>query len=316
MNAQKFWVNVAFDVMTLNALSLGKTAISGLWSAGTEALGETFARESMTEGAQMARAHCFPAGTKVLLASGQKKSIEDVHAGDLVISVDPQSGTKDVRTVLASFKSGADHLVRLKVRGTGGDIASIESTAQHLYWTVARGWVPAERVTVADDLYGADDSVVEVVGNDSIGESTATYNLEVDAFHSYFVFAGPIPVLVHNGTPPNLYEIVKMDGSSTPVSPFQRHELLQRAWAVHNGKVDLLSKNLGLALDRATHIQVNQLQAAAGLHDPAVLKGMAPEVNIHMNADILSHVGLPGQVVEDAMHATYSNAQKVGLLCP
>jgi hypothetical protein len=47
-------------------------------------------------------------------------------------------------------------------------------------------------------LRTADGTTVEIEGNRSYEQSALTYNLTVEELHTYYVFAGNTPVLVHN----------------------------------------------------------------------------------------------------------------------
>jgi hypothetical protein len=105
-------------------------------------------------------------------------------------------------------------------------------------------------------------------------------------------------MLVHNADRLNPYEIVRM-GDSRPTGPgLQRHELLENGWFRHNGHAAKLRQSIGMALKTAQHRVVNGLQRMAGLHDPATLKGMDPELNMLLNADIMDCAGVPEEAIE------------------
>jgi hypothetical protein len=110
------------------------------------------------EYAQSLRA-CFTPGTKVLLASGELKNIEDVVVGDSVICVDGSE-----QKVQDHFKyPHRGRVVSLKVSGLPFELSS---TADHLYWVKPRTclrlqatanrkkfpslWMPAERIRPGD----------------------------------------------------------------------------------------------------------------------------------------------------------------------
>ncbi len=72
----------------------GGAVFGGFTGAGVGAL------SSVTD---VSRFGCFPAGTRVLMADGTAKPIEDVEAGDRVASVDPDTGRPATATVTATF---------------------------------------------------------------------------------------------------------------------------------------------------------------------------------------------------------------------
>jgi len=85
--------------------------------------------------------HCFPSGTKVLMADGTEKPIETVQEGDMVLS---HKGVPRKVTAVMSREVDED-LVELDVASTG----KVSSTSEHPYWVIPvekswcihnRGW--------------------------------------------------------------------------------------------------------------------------------------------------------------------------------
>ena len=92
------------------------------------------------------KAICFPAGTKVLTADGERP-IETVGRGEEVLSFD---GGIVVRRVVRSMVSPACEVLTLHTHR--GQIAS---TANHPFWVVGRGWVAASEVRLGDQILRA-----------------------------------------------------------------------------------------------------------------------------------------------------------------
>ncbi|MBO1336298.1 Hint domain-containing protein [Streptomyces sp. VRA16 Mangrove soil] len=81
----------------------------------------------------------FVPGTKVLMADGKKKAIEDVRKGEYVVAGDPETGNLQTRRMITPVSSeGSKLLVRLTVDvdGTKGAARSstITATANHPFW--------------------------------------------------------------------------------------------------------------------------------------------------------------------------------------
>ncbi len=78
------------------------------------------------------------------------------------------------------------------------DEGDIDTTTNHPFYVIGRGWVAAGDLAVGDEVYNLDGTTSVVLGSEIevLDEPVLVYNLEVEDFHSYFV--GCVPVLVHN----------------------------------------------------------------------------------------------------------------------
>jgi RHS repeat-associated protein len=145
--------------------------------------------------------NCFPPGTLVLMADGSKKSIETIQEGDEVLAQEPglENGPT-ARRVTGVQKNWTRRLFHVEVRDESGDAVSGEfaSTGEHPIWTKNRGWVHAKDLIAGDLLAQADGGSGTVSQITEEHASYNTYNLSVEAVHTFFVFAGSISVLVHN----------------------------------------------------------------------------------------------------------------------
>jgi len=146
----------------------------------------------------------FVPGTKVLMADGTTKAIEDVEPGDKVLASDPETGRTEVKTVTAEILGqGQKHLVRLTLTIETADgeqrTASLTATAGHLFWVAELGtWFEATDLTVGQRLKTSDKTVVRVTGIHRWDRTATVHNLTVADLHTYYVLAGATPVLVHN----------------------------------------------------------------------------------------------------------------------
>ena len=146
---------------------------------------------------------CFVAGTLVLTVDGNKP-IEEIQAGDLVYSTNPETGESEYKEVLRTFRKEADVIIHIFVNGE-----EIETTPTHPFW-VEDKWVSAKDLRAGDILTLADGSntTITKVYGEKLDEAVIVYNFEVEDFHTYFITSSEI--LVHNANC-NYYENVVND---------------------------------------------------------------------------------------------------------
>ncbi|WP_218134809.1 RNase A-like domain-containing protein [Amycolatopsis xylanica] len=136
----------------------------------------------------------FAASTQVLMADGRTKQISQIAVGDEVANSVPDSGVVEKRKVLAVNVTDSDReFVDLAVGAS-----TITTTAHHWFWNPAKhGWVDAGDLRAGDRVAtpGAD---AEVRATRAYSSTMRTYNLSVDAVHTFYVVAGNTPALVHN----------------------------------------------------------------------------------------------------------------------
>ncbi|MFB9201104.1 polymorphic toxin-type HINT domain-containing protein [Nonomuraea spiralis] len=144
----------------------------------------------------------FIPGTKVLMADGTAKRIEDVRIGDMVLASDPKTGRKYSKRVAGLVNSrGIKNLVRITV-GNGSDKAdAITATEAHPFWSPdLKQWIDAGRIQPGALLQTSAGSYVQVAAVSKWTDQDQTvYNLSIADIHTYHVnFRG---ILVHNSNP-------------------------------------------------------------------------------------------------------------------
>ncbi|MFJ9023679.1 DddA-like double-stranded DNA deaminase toxin [Streptomyces sp. NPDC102259] len=153
-------------------------------------------------------ANSFVPGTRVLMADGTTKPIEQVENGDKVLATDPETGETAVETVTAEIVGeGVKHLVKVTVAiGDGERTAQVTATEGHPFWVQELGeWVDATDLRSGEWLRTSAGTYVQVTAVERWTTQRATvHNLTVSDLHTYYVLAGTSPVLVHNcGSAPN-----------------------------------------------------------------------------------------------------------------
>ncbi len=133
------------------------------------------------------------------MADGSRQAIETVEVGDQVFATDPRTGKTQARTVENLIITGLDTSFNDLSIGTSSGIEGLTATHEHPFWSPSEGsWVRAEDLQVGMSLRTFDGRISTIKGNRSFTHHARTYNLTVDGLHTYYVFAGGTPVLVHN----------------------------------------------------------------------------------------------------------------------
>jgi hypothetical protein len=125
---------------------------------------------------------CFPAGTMLKTPTGWK-AVEEFRAGDAIVSR-PEYRPEATNTVrpVTRLLTRAGKILTLWVNGR-----VIETTHEHPWWVVGKGWTTANSLQVNDEFLTSDNRKVlleRIVDEDRY---LTVYNLEVEADHTYFV---------------------------------------------------------------------------------------------------------------------------------
>jgi hypothetical protein len=133
---------------------------------------------------------CLAAGTPAWTDRGAVP-IEQVRAGDRVLSQDPESGRLAYKPVLDTTIRPPAGLIRIDLKGH-----SLRTTGGHPFWVSGQGWVKASDLRPGMRLHTVSGSVdVDAAGT---ADSAETYNLVVADYHTYF--AGQEFALTHDNT--------------------------------------------------------------------------------------------------------------------
>ncbi|MFK3983490.1 polymorphic toxin-type HINT domain-containing protein [Micromonospora sp. NPDC050397] len=145
------------------------------------------------------KCHSFAPGTLVLMADGLKRPIEELREGDQVVATDPVTGKTEVREVTDTHTNQDRDLTDLALVVAGGDLRELKTTWHHPFWSEDRNeWVDAVDLRVGERLRGASRESVHVAAVRSYLGEKVMHDLTVAEIHTYHVFAGEAPVLVHN----------------------------------------------------------------------------------------------------------------------
>ena len=129
---------------------------------------------------------CFTAGTKILMADGTTKAIEDIRLGDLVSTfVNEHSNIKMTDKVTKIFN---------EISGGYLVINDQLNVTSHHRLLVNNKWMMAGEIKVGDYLRGQDGELVEVKKIETKSGRFTVYNFTTEATHTYIADG----VYVHN----------------------------------------------------------------------------------------------------------------------
>lgn len=166
-------------------------------------LGKLLGAGDEGEKAAEASAECrnsFTINTRVLLADGKTKPIQDIHVGDKISNAVPGSTKRETHTVTAVHVTHTDHhFDHIGVTDAHGHTSLIDVTSGHLIYDASNNaWTPAWKLKPGDRLQTPAGDTAVVTSVTAYTTTTTTYNLTIDGLHDYYVVAGDTPVLVHN----------------------------------------------------------------------------------------------------------------------
>ena len=153
---------------------------------------------------------CFVAGTLIATGDGFRP-IEEVRAGDVVLSWNEKSGEIGFNKVTQTFVRTADLIYGV----TYEDGTFIETTWNHRFYIKGRGWILAKDLREGDLSLTAssirgESRALKITNIIQDERDETVYNFEVSRDHTYFV--SEAGVLVHNDsylTNPSKFNIAK-----------------------------------------------------------------------------------------------------------
>ncbi|HEX3728144.1 MAG TPA: polymorphic toxin-type HINT domain-containing protein, partial [Pirellulales bacterium] len=143
---------------------------------------------------QVTSISCFPAGTPVQTVTGPM-AIEQIRAGECVLSQDPATGELAYKPVLATTVRPSSPLIAIRTAHE-----TIRATRGHPFWVSGVGWQMAKQLQAGQWLHSTSGPVqIESAVQQDQAEC---FNLVVADLNSYFV--GEDQILVHDNNLPQV----------------------------------------------------------------------------------------------------------------
>jgi len=149
---------------------------------------------------------CFPAGTKITMADGLEKNIEDVRVGDFIMSYDETQGKNVAAEVLELESPVRYHLYTL----TFEDGRTLRLTSEHPLYARGKGWASIDpeatyneneqavgKLEIGDDILDVGSSWAKILNItfEELPRGVQTYNLKkINGYRNFYADG----FLVHN----------------------------------------------------------------------------------------------------------------------
>ena len=244
---------------------------------------------------------CFVAGTTIQTLFGDVP-IEDVRAGDLVLSRDELTGEVAYKEVTQTFVTRPEALYHVEYDPDGDGPEgpeTISTTAPHPFWvideagTASGRWVTAADLAAGDGLLMGDGLHGEVLGlrvERAAADATfTTYNFAVADFATYFAGDGG-GVWVHNaasalcGKAFSIWQRQTTHLNQSPEQAFNNVEtLLTQYMTKHQFSQDQSVRHLGDVLDEAVRevrSQQGKYVPPGDIWSPGPKKVNSPAINL------------------------------------
>jgi methionine-rich copper-binding protein CopC len=141
---------------------------------------------------QQGGAGCFAPDTRVLLADGRCKTIDQIKAGDVVKS---GTGRNEISTVSDTYTRLSKTVREIRFQPPGSQCEeSVRTTDEHLFWVDGKGWLMASQLQVGQWLFNDQGRRVQITASERIQESLLVYNLKLRGDVAFYANG----ILVHD----------------------------------------------------------------------------------------------------------------------
>ncbi len=168
---------------------------------------------------KIAQSICFLGGTKISMADGSYKNIEDIKINDEVRSFDTRKNEVVNSQVYKLFEhpDTCGHMILNN---------NLKLTDNHPMWVPALSqWVDAGDLTIGTKLLHTDGSEILVETIEESDDVTTVYNFEVETYHTYFAENH----LVHNKIAPQMPGAIGGAVTTTPKIAGPIHTTIKKA---------------------------------------------------------------------------------------
>jgi hypothetical protein len=128
---------------------------------------------------------CFGSGTRVTMADGSERPIEEIRAGDRVRSGRTPAFSSVVREAV---RLRADNVFSLEIRELDdpAQVRRIDVTGDHPLWVDGAGWVPVLSIEPGAWLQGVRGELLEVVSKAALEGNRTVHTLQLQGDSAFF----------------------------------------------------------------------------------------------------------------------------------
>ncbi|MGA8114788.1 MAG: RHS repeat-associated core domain-containing protein [Actinocatenispora sp.] len=143
--------------------------------------------------------HSFPTGTRVQLADGTSKPIDQIKIGDKIRNAKPDATKQETHRVDGVIVTTTDRdLVDITLATPDGP-RTLTTTRHHRIWDVTtHHWTEAAHLRPGRTLQTSTAQPARIAAIRAYSDNRITYDLTINGLHTYYVKAGVATVLVHN----------------------------------------------------------------------------------------------------------------------
>ena len=102
---------------------------------------------------------CFTGDTLVAAENGQKR-IDEIEVGDKVWAFNVETRESELKTVTKVYVHAVNEVLHLYT-----DEGDIDTTANHPFYVIGKGWVAAGDLVVGDEVFNLDGTTSVVLGS-------------------------------------------------------------------------------------------------------------------------------------------------------
>lgn len=155
--------------------------------------------QSSVQNFQNGGPECFAAETRVLLADGRFKTINEIKTGDVVRTGRESFNIAPVAETHTRLTE-AGRAIRFEL-ASGKCADELHTTDEHLFWVDGHGWTPAIQLKKGDWLFNEKGQRLHITSNERIREPLQVYTFKLQGDTAFYANGVLVHDLCGNWTP-------------------------------------------------------------------------------------------------------------------
>jgi hypothetical protein len=109
------------------------------------------------------------------MSDGKTKAIELIKKGEKILSWNENTQKLESKSVLNAFRKETKKVVEIRLTNK-----LIQTTPDHPFWIINKGWIEAGKLNIDDKLLDEHKQEVSIISLKIIDKEIPVYNLEVE----------------------------------------------------------------------------------------------------------------------------------------